>query len=215
MNKKQILALMVTLFTLGFTSITLFSICHGNDIVEGYPEPEAYNIETLVIEGASQYFQGMADIMNLFDDAEKCSRGGTFPNSLNLIESAVNKLKNSQKKYSLAIQESNSVEKKSCDFSYLKKFDYDGFIKENNLNPEIASEVKQYLVEGNVVGFYQRIINDIDGIIKRLDNLKEKLNARVALYQEDYWLILQQCSRLMLFGNYGTVMGKTAYNTIN
>ena len=214
MKTKHVLAIMVTLFIVVSTSYNAYCGLHGNDIVEGYPEPEASNIESLVIEGASQYFQGMADIMNLFDDAEKCSKGGTFPNSLSLIDSAVNKLKTSREKYSQAIQLSVAIDKNVCDFSYLIKFDYEGFTKEKNFNPEIVNDVKQYLATENVVGFYQRIADDIEGVVKRLETLKEKLNTKVSLYQEDYWLILQQCSRLMLFGNYGTVIGKTAYNSL-
>jgi hypothetical protein len=212
MKPKQILTVMIFLITFALSGNNSYCSLYGNDIAEVYPDPEASNIENLVIEGSSLFFQGMSAVMGLFDEGEKGSKDGNFPNSVNLIDAAVNNLKMSREKYLLAVRLSNSVDKSMCDFTYLEKFDYDRFAEEKGLISGIANEVKKYLSVGNVVGFYQRIADDIDGVIKRLTTLKEKLSNKSSLYQEDYWLILQQGSRLLLFGNYGTVMGKTAYN---
>ena len=214
MKQKQILTVIIFFITLALGGKNIYCSLHGNDIVDGYPEPEATNIESLVIEGSSLFFQGMTEIMRLFDEGEKGSKDGNFPNSVNLIDAAVNKLKMSREKYLHAVQLSKSVDKSMCDFTYLEKFDYDRFVEEKGLITGIAIDVKKYLSVGNVVGFYQKVADDIEGLIKRLVTLKEKLSNKSSLYQEDYWLILQQGARLLLFGNYGTVMGKTAYNII-
>ncbi|UCH96061.1 MAG: hypothetical protein JSV88_04205 [Candidatus Aminicenantes bacterium] len=212
MKQKQILTVMIFLITFALVGNNIYCALHGNDIIDGFPEPEANNIESLVIEGSSLFFQGMSDIMKLFDEGEKGSKDGNLPNSLNLIAAAVIKLNMSREKYLNAINEANSVDKSMCDFTYLEKFNYDQLAQEKGLITGIANEVKNYLSVGNVVGFYQKIADDMDGLIKMLEILKEKLSNKLSLYQEDYWLILQQGSRLMLLGNYGTVMGKTAYN---
>jgi hypothetical protein len=120
----------------------------------------------------------------------------------------------SRGKYLRAIEVAKSVDKSMCDFTYLEKFNYDQCAEEKGLIAEITNEVKLYLSVGNVVGFYQKFSDDIYSLIIKLETLKEKLNNKLSLYQEDYWLILQDGSRLMLFGNYGTVMGKTAYSKI-
>jgi hypothetical protein len=211
MKQKQILTVMIFLITFALGGNNSFCVIHVNDIIDGYPEPEATNIESIVIEGSSLFFQGMSDIMRIFDEGEKGSKDGNFPNSLNLIDAAVNKLKMSREKYLNAVQLSNSVDKNMCDFTYLERFNYDRCAEEKGLITGITNELKNYLAVGNVVGFYQKIADDIDGLIKRLETLKEKLSNKLYLYQEDYWLILQQGSRLLLLGNYGTVMGKTAY----
>jgi hypothetical protein len=212
MKQKQILTIIIFIIIFGLAGNNIYGSIYANDIAEGYPEPDATNIEGFVIEGSSLFFQGMNEIMRLFDEGEKGSKDGNFPNSVNLIDAAVNKLKMSREKYLHAVRLSNSVEKSLCDSTYLEKFNYEQLVEEKRLNTEIANEVKNYLSVGNVVGFYQRIADDIDGLIKRLATLKEKLSNKSSLYQEDYWLILQQGSRLLLFGNYGTVIGKTAYN---
>jgi hypothetical protein len=212
MKQKPILTVIIFLITFALGVNEVYCALIANDIIEGFPEPEAANIESQVIEGSSLFFQGMTEIMRLFDEGEKGSKDGNFPNSVNLIDAAVTKLKMSREKYLGAIQMATSVDIRLCDFTYLEKFDYEQFVEEKGLNTVIAKEVKNYLSAGNVVGFYQRIADDIDGLIKSLVTLKEKLSKKSSLYQEDYWLILQQGSRLLLFGNYGTVIGKTAYN---
>ncbi len=212
MKQKQILTVMIFIIMFALSGNNSYCSLFSNDIIEGFPDPEANNIESFVIEGSSIFFQGMSDIMRLFDEGEKGSKDGNFPNSVNLIDAAVNNLKMAREKYLLAVRLSNSVDKNMCDFTYLEKFDYDRCAEEKGLIAGIANEVKKYLSVGNVVGFYQKIADDIDGLIKRLETLKEKLSYKLALYQEDCWLILQEGSRLLLFGNYGTVMGKTAYN---
>jgi hypothetical protein len=212
MKQKQFLTVMIFLITFALVGNNSFCALAGNKIIEGYPDPEANNIENLVIEGSSLFFQGMSDIMKLFDEGEKGSKDGNFPNSLNLIDEAVNKLKMSREKYLNAVQLSNSVDKNMCDFTYLERFNYDQLVEDKGLITGIANDVKNYLSVGNVVGFYQKIADDIDGLIKRLETLKEKFNNKLSLYIEDYWLILQQGSSLMLLGNYGTVIGKTAYH---
>ena len=212
MKQRLILTVIIILITFALGGNNVYCLIHGNDIIEGYPESEAVNIESQVIDGSSLFFQGMSAVMGLFYEGEKGSKDGNFPNSVNLIDVAVNKLKMSREKYLGAIQMAKSVDMRLCDFTYLEKFDYEQFVEEKGLNTVIAMDVKSYLFAGNVVGFYQRIADDIDGLIKRLVALKVKLNNKLSLYQEDYWLILQQGSRLLLFGNYGTVIGKTAYN---
>ncbi len=214
MRTKQLLNIVAFMTAFSFFGNNIYCSISVNDIINGYPEPESSKIESFVIEGSSLFFQGMSDIMTIFDEGEKGSKDGSFPNSLIFIDSAVKNLKMSREKYLQAIQMSNSVDKSLCNFTYLEKFDYDLLAEEKGFVVEIANEAKSYLSVGNVVGFYQKFSDNINELIKKLETLKEKICAKAALYQEDYWLILQQVSRLMLFGNYGTVMGKTAYTSI-
>ena len=191
-----------------------YSVISINDIVDGFPEPEAGNIESLVTEGSSLFFQGMADLMNLFDEGEKGAANELFPNSVNLLDSAVTRFKLAKEKYVLAANMGKTVDKTRCSFTYLKTFDYAQFARENGLVEEIVMDVQKYLANGDAVGFYRRIADDLDNLITRLVILKEKLNSKPAFYRDDYWQLLRQASRLMLFGNYGTMVGKTAYNRL-
>lgn len=191
-----------------------YSAIFANDIVEGFPEPEAGNIESSVTEGSSLFFQGMAELMNLFDEGEKGAANVLFPNSANLIDSAITRFKMAKEKYILAANMGKTVDKTRCNFTYLKTFDYDRFAEENGLMGEIVTDVKKYLANGDAVGFYRRIAYDLDNLISRLVILKEKLTSKPAFYRDDYWQLLRQASRLMLFGNYGTMVGKTSYNLL-
>jgi hypothetical protein len=198
----------VLLVSAGYSAISV------NDICDGFPEPEAGNIESSVIEGSSLFFQGMADLMTLFDEAEKGAANELFTNSANLIDSAIGKFKMAREKYVRAANIGKTVGKNRCSFTYLKTFDYAQFAEENGLVEEVVMDVKKYLANGDAVGFYLRIADDLGNLITRLNALKEKLNAKPAFYRDDYWQLLQQASRMMLFGNYGTMVGKTAYNLL-
>jgi len=209
MKRKSMILIVFVFF---FANIAAYAVICGNDIVDGFPEPEAGNIESSVIEGSSLFFQGMADLMNLFDDAEKGAASELFTNSANLIDSAIGKFKMARGKYVRAANIGKAVEKTRCSFTYLKTFDYAQFTEENGLVEEVVMDVKKYLANGDAVGFYLRIADDLGNLITRLNALKEKLNAKPAFYRDDYWQLLQQASRMMLFGNYGTMVGKTAYN---
>jgi hypothetical protein len=198
----------VLLVSAGYSAISV------NDICDGFPEPEAGNIESAVIEGSSLFFQGMADLMNLFDEGEKGAANEMFPNSTNLLDSAIGKFKLAKEKYVQAANIGKTVERTRCNFTYLKTFDYGQFAGENGLIDEIFIDVKKYLANGDAVGFYRRIADDLDNLITQLNALKEKLNSKPAFYRDDYWQLLRYASRLMLFGNYGTMVGKTAYNLL-
>ncbi|MGD2093030.1 MAG: hypothetical protein PVH61_43110 [Candidatus Aminicenantes bacterium] len=208
MKRKSMIFIAFIFF---FTNIVVYGAIYGNDIVEGFPEPEAGNIESSVTEGSYLFFQGMAELMNLFDEAEKGAANELFPTSANLIDSAIGKFKMAKEKYVQAASIGKTVEKTRCSFTYLKTFDYSQFAEENWLMDEIVMDVKKYLANGDAVGFYMRIANDLENLINRLNALKEKLNSKPAFYRDDYWRLLQQASRMMLFGNYGTMVGKAAY----
>jgi len=210
---KQISKIFIVLI-LFFANIVVYAVIYGNDIVDGFPEPEAGNIESSVTEGASLFFQGMADLMNLFDEGEKGAVNELFPNTSNLLDSTITRFKMAKEKYALAANIGKTADKTRCNFTYLKNFDYDRFAEENGLMDEIVMDVKKYLANGDAVGFYRRIADDLDNLITRLGILKEKLTSKPAFYRDDYWQLLRQASRLMLFGNYGTMVGKTAYKLL-
>lgn len=201
-------------FIFFFANIVVYAAIYGNDIVDGFPEPEAGNIESSIVEGSSLFFQGMADLMNLFDEGEKGAANELFPNSVNLIDSAMGKFKLAREKYVQAANIGKTVERTRCNFTYLKTFDYTQFAEENGLMDEIIIDVKKYLANGDAVGFYLRIADELGNLITQLNALKEKLNSKPEFYRDDYWQLIRQASRLMLFGNYGTMVGKTAYNLL-
>jgi hypothetical protein len=185
--------------------------------VEGFPETESENIENSIIEGSSLFFQAAGNIMKLLEEGEKSSKIEiNTAESLSLIDAAVNKLKTAKEKYYQAVRLGKSVESTLCNFTYLKVFDYEKFAAENGLNKETAAEVKKYLAAGNVTGFYQRLADDMDLLTEQLNTLKVKLNQynNMSTLVKDYWTILQQTSKTMLLGNYSTIIGKAAYQSM-
>jgi hypothetical protein len=191
------------------------AIC-GNDIVEGFPGPGSENIESSIIEGSSLFFQAAGNIMKVLEEGEKGSKMEiNTAESLSLIDAAIGKLKMAAEKYNLAAQVGRSLDSRLCNFTYLKVFAYEKFAAENGLNSEIAAEVKKYLAAGDVTGFYCRLAHEMDLLTGQLNALKMKLSKDndMSTLVNDYWVILQQTSKTMLLGNYGTIMGKAAYQS--
>jgi hypothetical protein len=54
-------------------------------------------------------------------------------------------------------------------------------------------------------------------MIEHFKALKVKLNQynNMSTLVKDYWTILQQTSKTMLLGNYSTIIGKAAYQSIS
>lgn len=211
MNKKKWLAISMSLVVL--SSIYIFGAVAANDVIDGYPPEESAVIEDNIIEGSALFFQAAADIMKLFDEAERGAKDLNFPNSTNMLDSAIAKLKMAKEKYETATGLGKSIDKANCNFEYLKVFDYDKLVTEKGLIKEVVEDVKVYLQTGNVPGFYQRISDEVGILIDRLNGLKIKMQVEiVTFHKSDYWGILQKLSGIMLLGNYGTVIGNTAYS---
>jgi hypothetical protein len=217
MNQRVFITIVLGVAVLIFAASANYGVVIGNDIAEGFPDTDSSNIENQIIEGASQFFQASADIMKLFDETERGARLRSFPNNIGLIDAAISKLRLSKENYLKAVNLGNAVDETKCNFNYLKQFDYDKFIEEKGLIKEIAEDVKTYLSAGNVTGFYHRIADDLEIMIRKLDELKVKLKSsnNTAFDITDYWGLIQLTSRIMLFGNYGTAFGQTAFGNIN
>lgn len=211
MSKKNWLA--ITMSMLVLTSVCALGGVAANDIIDGYPPEESTVIENNIIEGSALFFQAAADIMKLFDEAERGSKDFSFPNSPGLLDSAINKLKLAKEKYESATLLGKSIDKAICNFTYLKVFDYEKLALEKGLIKEVVEDVKVYLQVGNVPGFYQRISDEVGLLIAKLNGIKIKMQTEsVTFPKSDYWEILQKLSGIMLLGNYGTVVGNTAYS---
>lgn len=213
MNQRRILRVVLATCVVLSMSSFAFGAVYANDVNKGFPEKERDLIEDSIISGSSQFFQGMTDLMKLFDEAEYNSKNRHFPNGVLFLEAALVKFKMAKEKYSSAAETGRLVEQKDCSFDYLKVFDFDKFTAEKGMNSTIVQDLKGYLCAGNVTGYYQRIADDIEKLISLLDALKTKLTLsnNTAFDKGDYWKILQFTSEMMLFGNYGTVIGENAY----
>lgn len=200
---------LVGVFFVRVPTIDAFFWC--NDIASPFDEGKSSTIENLVIEGSSLYFKANAEMMNLYAEAEippnvEYNDAG----SLVLVQSALGYLKASKSKYLQAIQVGRAVGYVESKIDLLKTFNYDRFEVESGLNKTVANRVKGFLKNGDVIGYYQEIADELDGLMVILSDMEKSLQDRVKPSIPVFWDLLQKLSELTLFGNYGTMMGQTA-----
>lgn len=209
-TKFLILTLMLAvLFFVMVPKIGAFFWC--NDIASPFDEGKSSTIENLVIEGSSLYFKANAEIMNLYAEAEIPPNGETNDSkSLELVQMALGYLKESKSKYLQAIQVGTAVGYVESQIDLLRVFNYDRFAVEHGLNETVKNHVKGFLKNGDVIGYYKEIADELDRLMVILTDMEKSLQERGKPSIPVFWNLLQTLSELTLFGNYGTIMGQTA-----
>jgi hypothetical protein len=84
----------------------------------------------------------------------------------------------------------------------LLSFDYDSFQEQNGLLKDVFSEVKSYLVDGDVRGIYNRTSAYFDTIINTLETIKGELYAGKVPGNAHMWNLNQICAKVHMFGQY-------------
>jgi hypothetical protein len=210
MKKSFLTFFLVGVFFVMVPNIEAFHWC--NDICRGFEEGKSGDIENLVIEGSSLYFRANADIMNLYAEAEISPYVEySYSKSLLLVQSALGYLKESKSKYLQAAQMGIAAGYVESKINLLKTFNYDHFAAKQGLNEAVKNRVKSYLKNGDVIGFYKEVADELDGLMVILTDMEKRLQDGVKPSLPVFWNLLQKLSELTLFGNYGTVMGLTAF----
>ncbi len=210
MKRTFLTLFLVGVFFVMVPKVEAFHWC--NDICGGFEEDKSGDIENLVIEGASLYFRANADIMNLYAEAEiPPDVEYNYFKSLALVQSALEYLKESKSKCLQAAQMGIAAGYVESKIDLLKTFNYDRFAAKHGLNETVKNRVKSYLKNGDVIGYYQEVADELDGLMVILTDMEKSLQDSVKPSLTMFWNLLQKLSELTLFGNYGTVMGQTAF----
>ncbi|MCX6582817.1 MAG: hypothetical protein NT166_21790 [Candidatus Aminicenantes bacterium] len=84
----------------------------------------------------------------------------------------------------------------------LMKFDYDGFRIKNGLNEPIFEKLRTFLGRGDIAGFDDAIIANMDAILIKLYEIKSVVDKGLAPEIMIVWRIYQSYSEAQLFGQY-------------
>lgn len=170
-------------------------------------------ISDLLIEGAALYIESFSEALLLLKEYEMSGKA-VFDLNLSTLktETAIKKLEASRKCYESVILIGERLEYVGYYRNKLLGFDFDSYIKSQNLNPIIANEVKEFLKAGDVIGLYRRNLERIDEILKELKSIDEDLSKNIKSDISKYWRLFQKYSETSLFGNYATVLSVKAFN---
>jgi len=84
----------------------------------------------------------------------------------------------------------------------LMKFDYDGFRIKNGLNEPIFEKLRTFLSRGDIAGFDEAVIANMDAILIKLYEIKSLVDKGLAPEIMIVWRIYQSYSEAQLFGQY-------------
>jgi hypothetical protein len=208
MKKLRIYLLVILLFVFAFTINGLLVM---NDITCTFPVgPDKNLIEDNIIEGSKHFLKARSYIDLICYEYEKSAKENlNFSGSIDLTNKAIQELNEAIIRYNNAIEIGNRIGYIEEKRSLFTDFSYDAFIQNQNLNPQIASVVKEYLSKFDVLGLYSRNVDNIKAIHSDLTAIQENLKAANKPSVESLWSLLQKTSEATLFSNYSTIIGST------
>lgn len=207
--KKRILQLLTVLLVV-LTATMMDAVICVNDFGRYLNGEASDKCENLVTAGSDLYFKANADMMNFFAETEIApGEKYNFSKALLKVRSALRYLNEAKTNYIQAAQIASAAGYQA-DIDLLKTYEYDGFAAGLGLNMAIKNEVKVFLNNGDVAGFYQEIAHRLDGLTSILKVLENNLQTKTKPQISTVWEALQKMSDLTLFGNYGTVMAVAA-----
>jgi hypothetical protein len=204
--KKIIFFTIILIFTLKAQPLVTV-----NDITCAFSEgSEKSSIEENIVEGSIHFLQSKSSADLLLCEIEKsANREFNYSLSIEYVEKAISELEISRASYINAIEIGKRIGYIKEKVDWFKFFDYDSFIKDNNLNGELALKVKYYLFRGDVIGIYQQNIDNITNILNTLYLIKDQIKSNRVPDKTAFWKLFQQYAETALFGNYSTIIGST------
>ena len=206
MRKNSVLRTALSILTVvtAVTYLNAFISWNYTPSVFDSTEPQA--LEELTVEGTSFFLQSNADVFLLLNEVEVgYGKNFDFAYALELTDSAIRKLENARVKYVQIITRTEYSGQERQMVKRLKAFDYNLLSESHRLNRQVMSELKSYLEVGDINGLYAKNIENIDGILERLNNIRSLLSEGKQPAVSSFWSLLQHYSNAILLGNYASM----------
>ena len=160
-------------------------------------------IRELIIKGAEYFFKAHADINVISEKVEISDiNGADYYTLWCTVNSALYNM-NMARYYSQELEiKANHTPYNQEVINILMTFDYDSFQEENDLLKDVFSEVKSYLVNGDVRGIYSRTSVYFDTLINTLETIKVELNVGKIPSNTHMWNLNQVCAKAHMFAQY-------------
>lgn len=157
----------------------------------------------LIEDGASNFLQSYWNILMLLNESELSStKGFDLAIARRVVDTAVIKLKTSRGKYSQALLLMKQTTYSPTFIQGLKDFDYDRFVEERHLNAYTMQSVSTYLSKGDVIGVYEKAIEDMNALQAKLAIIQYFIHCKEVPGLESLRALYQNYSGFMDFGYY-------------
>lgn len=210
--RKKISAVKVIIccFSLIMINNYCFPWVLGNGAGGGYDEnilppgiQSNISIEFLLIEGAGYFMQTQSNIQTLLKMVEWQDIKAIDYIELNqMINNALINIKNARLAFEELIKAAEATPYNLEVIGQLNRFDYDTFLKENNLNPFIFGIVRDYLIKGDITGTFKYLYERLKEIEQLLLITRESTAENNLPELTICWTLNERCAETVLFGSY-------------
>jgi hypothetical protein len=206
MNKKWIKPVLA-LAIVGLTIVGLDAVIVFNDPLSPFRGPASAQVGDLITDSASELLQSAAEAFLFLNEVEIAEKNGLNVHAaLQRVDMAAARVEQALRLFNDIIAVGNEAGYEENRIAKLREFAYENFARENGLSAETMSEVSSYLAKGNVLGFYRRHVRNLQGLLKALNAIKDKLLAGQLSSHEALWSLLQQYNHTLMFGNYASLV---------
>lgn len=167
----------------------------------GEETQSAVAIQWLVVQGAGHFLKADSEILLFLNKIEMSQFNGIDYSDIQPhLTSAISEMEAARDNYLDLKALSDSAPYNHTFVNHLKKFDYDKHQQLKKLSTETIQEVKSYLGEGDVKGFYAAFLKKTEAILERLYYIKQSIDSKTLPVISDIWRLNQMCTETLLFG---------------
>jgi len=130
------------------------------------------------------------------------SKGIESADLKNSLYNAIDNMEKAKTAYSNLKTASEKIPYNQEMIDLLMKFDYEGFRVKNGLNEPIFEKLRTFLGRGDIAGFDDAVIANMDAILIKLYEIKGVVDKGLAPEIMIVWRIYQAYSEAQLFGQY-------------
>ncbi len=160
-------------------------------------------MDILLIEGAGYFMQTQGTVQVLLNKVEWQDLKAIDYIELNkLAMSALNSIINARSSFEELIKAAEVTTYNLEVIGQLNRFDYDIFLKENNLNPFIFGAVRSYLEKGDITGTFRYLSERLKGIEQLLLIIRQSTIENSLPELTICWRLNERCAETALFGSY-------------
>ena len=159
-------------------------------------------IGQLVADAAGHFFNANSHFQIFLSRVERLDEEEKLSNLESILNDAAYDMSKALENYKELVEMAEISPYDERVIQLLKIFDYDGFREENNMLPSVFRDVKDYLIQGDIIGVYQKVYVDTGAISESIDDLKSGLDLKLYLTIDKIRNLHHMIMKSALFGHY-------------
>jgi hypothetical protein len=169
----------------------------------------APTLKTYIVESAGFFLKSHAsyqDFLNLVEMTDL--NGADYIEMRSFLYNAVDYMEKAYAIYSNLKIASEKIPYDQVMIDRLLKFDYDGFQAKFGLLAPVFEKVKSLLAKGDIAGFDDEVLNNMDTILNQLYEVRDLVDKEQSPDISLLWRLTQSYFETQLFGQYASEVFK-------